>query len=92
MKVDLEEKIKSLELVVSENSELKAQLEQMTTKANKAEAENKMLIDRWMLEKMKDAERLNEVQYLTFGIRYLVLVCVINSGWWNMAECPNSVI
>jgi autophagy-related protein 16 len=46
---------------VSENSELKAQLEQMTTKVNAAEAENKMLIDRWMLEKMKDAERLNEV-------------------------------
>ena len=44
-----------------ENSELTAQLEQMTTKARKAEAENKMLIDRWMLEKMKDAERLNEV-------------------------------
>lgn len=46
---------------MSENSELKVQLAQITTKANEAEAENKMLIDRWMLEKMKDAERLNEV-------------------------------
>ncbi|TKY55287.1 tipD protein [Spatholobus suberectus] len=64
LKLDLEEKVKSLEVVVSENSELKAQLEQMTTKANKAEAENKMLIDRWMLEKMKDAERLNEANAL----------------------------
>ncbi|KAK7389154.1 hypothetical protein VNO78_23987 [Psophocarpus tetragonolobus] len=64
LKVDLEEKIKSLEVVVSENSELKANLEQMTTKANKAEAENRMLIDRWMLEKMKDAERLNEANAL----------------------------
>jgi len=57
----LEQKVKEVELVISENSELKAQLEQMTTKANEAEAENKMLIDRLMLEKMKDAERLNEV-------------------------------
>jgi autophagy-related protein 16-1 len=57
----LEQKIKEVELVMSENSELKTQLEQMTTKANEAEAENKMLIDRLMLEKMKDAERLNEV-------------------------------
>ncbi|KAH1248864.1 Autophagy-related protein 16 [Glycine max] len=83
LKVDLEEKIKSLEVIVSENSELKAQLEQMTIKANKAEAENKMLIDRWMLEKMKDAERLNEVQYLTFGIRYLVLA---NALYEEMVE------
>jgi len=65
----LEEKIKSLEMIVSENSELKAQLQQMTTKANEAEAENKMLIDRWMLEKMKDAERLNEVHNIFFIFR-----------------------
>lgn len=65
----MEEKIKSLEMIVSENSELKAQLQQMTTKANEAEAENKMLIDRWMLEKMKDAERLNEVHNIFFIFR-----------------------
>ncbi|WJX94437.1 autophagy protein 16, interacts with Atg12p-Atg5p [Trifolium repens] len=64
LKTDLEQKVKEVELVVSENSELKAQLEQMTTKVNAAEAENKMLIDRWMLEKMKDAERLNEANAL----------------------------
>ncbi|KAJ1391922.1 WD40/YVTN repeat-like-containing domain superfamily [Sesbania bispinosa] len=64
LKMDLEEKIKGLEVIVSENSELRAQLEQMTAKANNAEAENKMLIDRWMLEKMKDAERLNEANAL----------------------------
>lgn len=64
--MDLEQKIKELEVIVSENSELKAQLEQMTAQCKKAEAENKMLIDRWMLEKMKDAERLNEVQYLLY--------------------------
>ncbi|GMY15001.1 autophagy-related protein 16 isoform X1 [Fagus crenata] len=60
LKEDLEEKIKALELLVSENHELKAQLEAMTNKAKNAEAENKMLIDRWMLQKMQDAERLNE--------------------------------
>ncbi|XP_057420801.1 autophagy-related protein 16-like [Lotus japonicus] len=64
LKVDLEQKIKELEVIVSENSELKAQLEQMTAQCKKAEAENKMLIDRWMLEKMKDAERLNEANAL----------------------------
>lgn len=58
---DLEEKIKALELVVSENKEIRAQLEEMSIRAKNAEAESKVLIDRWMLEKMKDAERLNEV-------------------------------
>lgn len=55
---------------MSENQELKAQLEEMTVKAKNAEAENKMLIDRWMLQKMQDAERLNEVflSYRIFGI------------------------
>uniref|UniRef100_A0A5B7AEM1 Putative transducin family protein n=2 Tax=Davidia involucrata TaxID=16924 RepID=A0A5B7AEM1_DAVIN len=56
----LEEKTKALDLVISENQELKAQLEQMSVRANNAEAENKMLVDRWMLQKMQDAERLNE--------------------------------
>ncbi|CAJ2664268.1 unnamed protein product [Trifolium pratense] len=64
LKTDLEQKVKEVELLLGENSELKAHLEQMTIKANAAEAENKMLIDRWMLEKMKDAERLNEANAL----------------------------
>ena len=49
---------------MSEHQELKAQLEQLTIKAKNAEAENKMLVDRWMLQKMQDAERLNEVWYI----------------------------
>jgi autophagy-related protein 16 len=61
LKEDFEEKIKALELVMSENQALRTQLEEMTLKAKNAEAENKMLIDRWMLQKMQDAERLNEV-------------------------------
>ncbi|XP_051149790.1 autophagy-related protein 16 [Andrographis paniculata] len=62
--VQLEEKTKALELLVREHQDLKRQLEATTVRANNAEAENKMLIDRWMLEKMKDAERLNEANAL----------------------------
>lgn len=36
----------------------------MTTRAKIAEGENRTLIDRWMLEKMRDAERINEVLWL----------------------------
>ncbi|KAL8547538.1 hypothetical protein ACS0TY_007029 [Phlomoides rotata] len=56
----LEEKSKALELLISEHQEVKEQLEAANLRAENALAENKMLIDRWMLEKMKDAERLNE--------------------------------
>ncbi|XVE54569.1 hypothetical protein DITRI_Ditri03aG0091900 [Diplodiscus trichospermus] len=49
---------------MSEHQELKGQLEQLTIKAKNAEAENKMLVDRWMLQKMQDAERLNEANAL----------------------------
>ncbi|RAL38796.1 hypothetical protein DM860_013477 [Cuscuta australis] len=60
----LEKKNKALELVISEHQDIKAKLEEMTEKADKAEAENKMLVDRWMLQKMQDAERLNEANSL----------------------------
>ncbi|CAO2840509.1 unnamed protein product [Amaranthus hypochondriacus] len=61
LKTLLDEKTKGLELVTIENQELKKHLEETSLKAKNAEAENKMLIDRWMLQKMQDAERLNEV-------------------------------
>lgn len=67
-------KIKAMELAISESQELKAQLEAMTIKAKNTEAENNMLIDRWMLQKMKDAERLNEVLYVfvfCFQVRWV---------------------
>ncbi|XP_057972097.1 autophagy-related protein 16 [Malania oleifera] len=64
LKEMLDEKIKALELVLSENQELKTQLEDMTVRAKNAESENKMLVDRWMLQKMKDAERMNEANAL----------------------------
>ncbi|KAK2989787.1 hypothetical protein RJ640_022558 [Escallonia rubra] len=57
----LEENTKGLDLLIRENKDLKAQLEEMKHRANSAEAENRMLVDRWMLQKMQDAERLNEV-------------------------------
>ncbi|GMH16753.1 hypothetical protein Nepgr_018594 [Nepenthes gracilis] len=64
LKMLLEQKSKALELAVSENQELKGQLVEVTLKAKNAESENKMLIDRWMLQKMQDAERLNEANAL----------------------------
>ncbi|KAF8408343.1 hypothetical protein HHK36_007492 [Tetracentron sinense] len=60
LKEILEEKTKAVDLFISENQTLKAQLEEMTVKAKNTEAENKMLIDRWMLQKMQEAERINE--------------------------------
>ncbi|XP_057473052.1 autophagy-related protein 16-like [Actinidia eriantha] len=62
--VHLEEKTKALELIMNEHQELKEQLEGMTLRAKNAEAENKTLTDRWMLQKMQDAERLNEANAL----------------------------
>lgn len=64
MKKLLDEKTKSLELVTSENEELKRQLEETSLKTKNAEAENKMLVDRWMFKKLQDAEHLNEVIYV----------------------------
>jgi autophagy-related protein 16-1 len=61
LKKDLEDKIKALEIILSENTELKTHLEQMTIRAKSAEIEHKTLVDRMMLEKMKNAEQLNEV-------------------------------
>lgn len=61
LKEALEEKIKALDLVISDNQILKEELTEATVRARNVEAENKVLIDRWMLQKMQDAERLNEV-------------------------------
>lgn len=75
LKKQLDEKTKGLELLTSENHELKRQLEETSKKAKDAEAENKMLVDRWMLQKMQDAERLNEVLYiLTLAARGIKLI------------------
>ncbi|XP_020253319.1 autophagy-related protein 16 isoform X1 [Asparagus officinalis] len=60
LKESLDEKTKGLDLCISENHSLRAQLAEVQLKLKNAEADNKNLIDRWMLEKMKDAEKLNE--------------------------------
>ncbi|XP_076918986.1 autophagy-related protein 16-like [Bidens hawaiensis] len=60
----LEDKTKAIELLIGENKELKSQYEEMRTRAINAETENKTLVDRWMLQKMQDAERLNEANAL----------------------------
>ena len=57
----LEEKTKALELLISENKELRVHYEEMRAKANNAEAEIKALVDRWNIQKMEDFARLNEV-------------------------------
>ncbi|KAJ4766242.1 Autophagy-related protein 16 [Rhynchospora pubera] len=60
LKEELEEKTRAVDLLIAENQSLKSQLEDALAKLRAAETENKSLIDRWMLEKMKDAEKLNE--------------------------------
>ncbi|KAK3033325.1 hypothetical protein RJ639_034172 [Escallonia herrerae] len=64
----LEENTKGLDLLISENKNLKAQLEEMKQRANSAEAENRMLVDCWMLQKMQDAERLNKSALEEIGL------------------------
>ncbi|KAI0524467.1 hypothetical protein KFK09_003837 [Dendrobium nobile] len=64
LKENLDLKTEALDLAVTENQALKGQLEDVMQKLKEAEAESKNLIDRWMLEKMKDAEKLNEVNAL----------------------------
>jgi hypothetical protein len=55
------DKCSQLERVESENSKLKEKLEQMTIKANKYDNGIKLLIHRFMLEKVKHADHLEEV-------------------------------
>lgn len=83
----LEEKSKALELLMNEHQSLKEQLEATTLRASNAEAENKMLIDRWMLQKMKDAERLNDVLLsyycgLNYYYHYSLSLNMINSQYF----------
>lgn len=68
------EKNKALELIINGNEELKTQLEEMTARGKNAKAENKSLIDHWMLEKMRDAKRLNEVSCFSFSRHVLTLI------------------
>ncbi|KAL9261970.1 Autophagy-related protein [Drosera capensis] len=69
VKLLLEERSKALELAVSENQELPTRFEEMAMKLLEVQVENKMLIDRWLLQKMKDAEQLNEANALLGDMR-----------------------
>jgi hypothetical protein len=53
----------------------------MEARLKKVEAENKDLVDRWMEQKLKDAERLNEVRRVFFplGFAVLCLGCCVDS-------------
>lgn len=51
----------ALDAAEHERTSLKLELQDLEAKLSVAEKENKMLVDRWMEQKMKDAERLNEV-------------------------------
>ncbi|KAI5063367.1 hypothetical protein GOP47_0021914 [Adiantum capillus-veneris] len=60
LQATLDEKLSELELITPENQELRKQVEKLEAQSRVLEEENKMLIDRWMSQKMQDAERLNE--------------------------------
>ncbi|KAH7288291.1 hypothetical protein KP509_31G020700 [Ceratopteris richardii] len=60
LKATLDEKLGALELLVPENVELRKQVENLEVQSRMLKEENRMLIDRWMSQKMQDAERLNE--------------------------------
>ncbi|MCO5603815.1 hypothetical protein L7F22_057968 [Adiantum nelumboides] len=61
LQATLDEKLSELDLITPENQELRKQVEKLEAQSRVLEEENKMLIDRWMSQKMQDAERLNEV-------------------------------
>lgn len=88
LKQSLEEKTKSLDLLIQEHQAAKAELEQALAKLKVAEDENKKLIDRWMLEKMKDAERLNEVLYCLFVAQSARFQCVIS----EIGDCSSIML
>ena len=58
----LEKKSSALDLTTSENHELRKQVADLSAKLSSVTAENTMLIDRWMLHKMQESEKLNEVR------------------------------
>eukprot|EP00249_Psilotum_nudum_P002541 c15631_g1_i1 orf=223-1749(-) len=60
LEVEVERKSSALEIAIQENIVLHQQHDELEVNLKKAEAENKLLVDRWMLQKMQDAERLNE--------------------------------
>lgn len=62
LQVEAREKVNegALATAILEIQELKSRVEELEGKIVELQEENKMLIDRWMQQKMQDAERLNE--------------------------------
>lgn len=86
LKEDLQDKTRAVDLLIAENQSLKSQLDDALDKLRAAEAENKNLIDRWMLEKMKDAEKLNEVLLLdkyNYAVSFSADIYLIFLGGWD---------
>lgn len=54
----------AVELAATEAQRAREERREMEERLKKVEAENKDLVDRWMEQKLKDAERLNEVSVL----------------------------
>ena len=58
---ELEEKSRALDLIIPENEQLRMEMQSLEERLKAVEYDSKTLIDRWMSQKMIDAERLNEV-------------------------------
>ncbi|KAK1314604.1 hypothetical protein QJS10_CPA06g01263 [Acorus calamus] len=76
LKESLDEKTKALDVVLSENHALKAQLEELMINVRNTDAENKLLVDRIMSEKLEAAEKINEISMMYEDLR---VRCQINS-------------
>ena len=59
---ELEEKTRALDLIIPENEELRREIKSLEERLMAVEHDSKKLLDRWMSQKMVDAERLNEVK------------------------------
>ncbi|KAK1278941.1 hypothetical protein QJS04_geneDACA014835 [Acorus gramineus] len=68
LKESLDEKTKALDVVLSENHALKAQLEELMINVRNTDAENKLLVDRIMSEKLEAADKINEVNFLCWHL------------------------
>ncbi|EFJ19655.1 hypothetical protein SELMODRAFT_268258 [Selaginella moellendorffii] len=57
---DFEAKENAVLVLVEELTQLKLRVKELESSLQAIEAENNMLVDRWMTQKMQDADRLNE--------------------------------
>jgi hypothetical protein len=84
---ELEEKSHALDLIIPENEELRRAMKSLEEKLMAVELESKKLLDRWMSQKMVDAERLNEVNALLLSASFNG----DQGGVWNLFSHPSNV-